>query len=332
MGIFDTMFKKKIIICIHGLANKPPKEVLERWCRTSIREGFKTIQKKGTPFTLKLVYWADLMHEKPQDMGETDKRKDTYFDDPYLPGNPEDYKTFKPSNMKKKVLDKIEKKLDEMYFKEDSFINFDKFANILVRNLFKDLDLYYHKDCPVTRYRGLLARDAIRMRLAEVLRKYSKRDILLIAHSMGTIISYDVLSQTTPDVSINTLITIGSPLAMPLILKKILIEQGRDFKKEQKPATPENIVKGWYNFSDLDDPVAINYSLGDDYRPNSNGVAPKDTIIYNNYEINGDRSPHKLYGYLRAPEVARVIYDFCSSGRSPVFLSLRQFIGRIIGR
>ena len=332
MGIMDKMFKKKVIICIHGLANKPPKDVLERWCRKSIREGLKTIEKKGTPFKLKLVYWADLMHEQPQNMKETNKKSDTYFDDPYLPGDPNAYSDFKPSNMKKKVLDKLEKKLDAMYFNDDSFINFDKFASILVRNLFKDLDLYYHKDCPVTRCRGLLARDAIRMRLAEALRKYCDRDILLISHSMGTIISYDVLTQTTPDVFINTLITIGSPLAMPLILKKILIEQGRDYKKEHKPATPENIRKAWYNYADLDDPVAINYNLSDDYMPNSSGVAPKDTIVYNNYEINGDRSPHKLYGYLRAPEVARAIYDFCTDGRSPVFLSLRSLIGRIIGR
>ncbi len=332
MGIFDKLFRKKIIICIHGLANKPPKDLLEKWCRTSIREGFKTIHKQGTPFTLKLVYWADLMHESPQDPNETDKKKDTYFDDPYVPGNPDDYAHFKPSSMKQKVLDKVEKKLDTMYFKEDSFINIDKFANILVRNLFKDLDLYYHKDCPVTRYRGLLARDAIRMRLAEMLRKYHNRDILLISHSMGTIISYDVLTQTTPDVKINTLITIGSPLAMPLVLKKILIEQERDYKKEQKPVTPENILKGWKNFSDLDDPVAINYNLGDDYRPNSHGVAPADTIIYNNYEINGDRSPHKLYGYLRAPEVARTIYDFCTSGRSEFVLSIRQRIGRLFAK
>ncbi len=329
MSIFDKMFKKKIIICIHGLANKPEKKVLETWCKASIREGFKTIQKKGTPFTLKLVYWADLMHELPQDPKEPDKKKDTYFDDPYLPGNPDDYMNFKPSKMKKKVLDRLEKRLDKMYFKEDSFINFDKIANILIRNLFKDLDLYYHKDCPVTRYRGLLARDAIRMRLAEVLRKYRDRDILLIAHSMGTIISFDVLSQTTPDVSINTLITIGSPLAMPLILKKVLIEQGRDYKKEQKPVTPENIRKGWYNYSDLDDPVAINYNLGDDYRPNSHGVVPKDTLIYNNYEINGERFPHKLYGYLRAPEVARAIYEFCTSERSEIILSIRQKISNL---
>jgi pimeloyl-ACP methyl ester carboxylesterase len=170
------------------------------------------------------------------------------------------------------------------------------------------------------------------MRLAEVLRKYSGRDILLIAHSMGSIISFDVLSQTTPDVNINTLVTIGSPLGMPLIIKKILVEQGRDFKKDRQPVVPDNIVKSWYNFSDTDDPVAINYNLADDYRANSRGIAPKDCIIYNNYVNNGDRSPHKLYGYLRAPEVSHVIYDFCTLGIPPLVTTMKRSIGRLMGR
>jgi hypothetical protein len=331
MGLFGKKARKKVIIVIHGLSNKPEKQLLEKWCRASIREGLRTIDRRGLPFTLKLVYWADLMHERPQDPRETSKKSDTYLDDPYLPGDPDQYATFTPSTIKRNLLDKLEKKIDKMYFDEGSFINFEKFANIVVRNLFKDLDLYYHRDCPVTRFRGTLARDAIRMRLAEVLRKYSARSILLIAHSMGTIISYDVLTQATPDVEIDTFITIGAPLGMPLILKKILLEQGRDIKKERQPVTPENIRAAWYNFSDLDDPVAINYNLSDDYRPNTAGIAPRDIIVFNNYENEGDRSPHKLYGYLRAPEVVNVIYNFCVSGRPAFMVAIRRGIGRLFG-
>ncbi|HOD13683.1 MAG TPA: hypothetical protein PLA65_15960 [Spirochaetota bacterium] len=331
MGLFGKKSRKKIIIVIHGLSNKPEKQLLEKWCRASIREGLRTIDKRGLPFALKLVYWADLMHEHPQSPRETNKRSDTYLDDPYLPGDPDRYAAFTPSTLKRTLLDKLEKKIDKLFFDEGSFINFEKFASIVVRNLFKDLDLYYHRDCPVTRFRGQLARDAIRMRLAEVLRTYSDRSILLISHSMGTIISYDVLTQTTPDVKIDTLVTIGSPLGMPLILKKILIEQGRDIRKERQPVTPENIVTAWYNFSDLDDPVAINYNLADDYKPNRAGIASRDIIVYNNYENDGDRSPHKLYGYLRAPEVSNVIYNFCVTGRPAFMVAVRRGIGRLFG-
>lgn len=329
MDLFKKLFRKKVIVVIHGLENKPPKDLLEKWCRKSVREGLRNIGKTGIPFALKVAYWADLLHEMPQDPKETDKKTDTFLDDPYLPGDPGFYRDFVPNRMKKKLLDRLEKRLDRIYFDEKSFINFDRFANILVRRLFKDLDCYYHRNCPVPRYRGMLARDAIRMRLADVLRKYHGREILLIAHSMGTIISYDVLVQTAPDVTINRLITIGSPLAMPLVIKKILAEQGRDFRKDRKPATPENVIDGWDNFSDLDDTVAINYSLADDYRPNSRGIGPNDVVVYNNYEHNGKREPHKIYGYLRAPEVSRVIADFCVSGRYPAIMRLRYAVGKI---
>ncbi len=325
------LFNKNIIIGIHGLANKPEKNLLEKWWIKSIKEGFSTIGEKGTPFAFKLVYWADLMHDRPYDPNETDKKSATYMDDPYVPGDPTVYTSFTPSKIKRKILDRLEKKLDKMFFDEKSFINYDKFVGILIKRLFKDLDFYYHRECSVPRFRGQNARDAIRMRLAETLRKYRKKRILLIAHSMGTIISYDVLTRTVPDVSIDTLITIGSPLALPVIQKKILLEQGRDYKKERVVISPENIQRKWSNFSDLDDPVAINYALGDDYKKNSRGVGPVDTIVYNNYVFDGDRDAHKLYGYLRAPEVSAAIYEFLTTGPVGIIFSLKRFFGGIFG-
>jgi hypothetical protein len=328
MKFFKTIFRKKIIIIIHGLANKPPKKLLEKWCRFSIGEGMRTIGEIGTPFSLRLVYWADLLHEKPQDPKEMNKKSETYLGDPYLPGNSREYENFTPSKIKQKLLDKLEKNIDKLFFDEKSFINFDRFADIVLKNLYKDLDCYYHHDCPVTRYRGLPARDAIRSRLADVLRRYRSKEILLIAHSMGTIISYDVLTRDVPDVTISTLITIGSPLAIPVIIKKILLEQGKDVLKDHRPTTPDNILRAWYNYSDLDDSVAIYHELANDYTPSTRGIEPHDFIVYNNYQHDGIRLPHKLYGYLRAPEVARAIYDFCIGGKPSWLVSLSKFFGR----
>ena len=158
MGIFN----KKIIIGIHGLANKPEKSLLKKWWIKSIREGFATIGKKGTPFTFKLVYWADLVHDIPQDPKVTDKKSPAHMKDPYVPGDPTVYSSFTPSNFKRKILDRLEKKLDKMFFDDQSFINYDKFAGLMMKSLFKDLDFYYHRECAVPRYRGQNARVAIR--------------------------------------------------------------------------------------------------------------------------------------------------------------------------
>ena len=310
MSLLDRILKRKIIIGIHGLANKPPEKLLKIWWKESIREGFDTIGKPKRPFRFTLVYWADFIHQRPQDPKEKNKKNHLFLDGPYLPGNSSVYAAFTPSNVKKRILEKLEENLDRKFFEEKSIINYDSFSNLVIRKLFKDLDFYYNKSCPVPRYADLNAMQAIRERLASVLRKHRGKEILLIAHSMGTIVSYDVLTQAVPDVKIHTFITIGSPLALPVIKKKICGEQGRDCDEHTKLPAPENIEKAWYNFSDLNDPIAINYNLADDYRMNSRGIEPIDIVIYNNYEYEGKRDAHKSYGYTRAPEVARVMRDF----------------------
>jgi len=82
---------------------------------------------------------------------------------------------------------------------------------------------------------------------------------------MGSIVAYDVLTQASPYICIHTLITIGSPLGLPIIIKKIQMEQDKNNNKDIVP-TPENIRYKWYNFSDLNDPVAVVYKISDDYK------------------------------------------------------------------
>ncbi len=313
MKILKALFDKNIIIGIHGLANKPQKELLEKWWIRSIREGLSYIGHPGASFAFKLVYWADLLYEVPLDPSESDAKSPSYMDDPYIPGDPAAYENFAPSKIKKKLLDKVNTEIDKLFFERNKVINFDKLAGLVIKNLYQDLDFYYNRDILVAQFRGQRVKDAIRSRLAQVLYKYRNRRIMLIAHSMGTIIAYDVLTQITRDVSIDSLVTIGSPLGLPFIIKKIYEEQGKDSKVEKQASTPENVLHAWHNFSDLDDPVAIMYRLGGDFKKNSSGVAPTDAVVFNNYSVNGKRDAHKLYGYLRTPEIAKVILEFCGT-------------------
>jgi hypothetical protein len=325
MRIFNSLFNKKIIIGIHGLSNKVPNSLLAQWWTKSINEGLSIIGHPETSFVFKSVYWADILYEKPLNEKEENKKSVLYEDEPYLPGNPEEYKNFIPSKIKKKFLDAVERKIDKVFFEEHNFINFDKIADLFIRSLYSDLDFYYNRECNLPKYSGLPVKSEIRKRLAEVLYKYRNKQILLVGHSMGSIIAYDVLIHSVPDVNVHTLITIGSPLGLPLIIKKIHAEQGMNNKTGIVPS-PENIRQKWYNFSDLNDPVAMVYNISDDYKKNSHGVGPEDVIVYNNYEYNGKRNAHKLFGYLRAPEVANVIYDFCVSGKSGFYSILKRRI------
>ena len=146
---------------------------------------------------------------------------------------------------------------------------------------------------------------------------------------MGSIIAYDVLSQAQPDIKIDTLVTIGSPLGLPIIINKIKSEQHIKFSKLHKLCTPESVRSHWYNLSDLRDKVAINYNLKDDYSENSKGVRPVDKMVHNNYKIYGDENPHKSYGYLRAPEMAEIIDEFLTVGQNKIKLWCREKIARL---
>ena len=93
---------------------------------------------------------------------------------------------------------------------------------------------------------------------------------------------------------------------------------------ENHMVSPPGIYKNWYNFSDITDKVAFNYTLAEDFSENSNGIAPIDFLVENDYEIEGEHNPHKSYGYLRTADFAKVLNGFITSET----ISLGQKIAR----
>ncbi len=298
---------KKIIIGIHGLKNKPPREILENWWKKSILEGFQNHGLPELDFHFELVYWADLNYEKPLDPLVTDKNDSLFLEYPYVPAT-EIEESHEDHNFKRKVLDKVETGLDKLFLHKKGIGGLEAIVDLAIRRKFIDLDIYYHGKCRVNEQQ--IAKNAFRNRLIEVLRKHKRKKIMLVTHSMGSIIAYDALTQEVPGIRIDTLITSGSPLGLPIILKKILIEQHQNIDQNSKPSTPQNIRKAWHNFSDLNDKIALNYNLADDYSANTRGIIPQDNIVDNNYEYNRQKNPHKVYGYLRSPQMAEVIHSF----------------------
>ena len=135
---------------------------------------------------------------------------------------------------------------------------------------------------------------------------------------MGCIIAYDVLAglccarglHGRNGTNVHTFITAGSPLGLPVIMKKIMREYYPELNRYAQLPTPETIRHRWYNFSDIEDKVAINYDLGDDYVENSNAVKPFDVIVQNMYINNGKRNPHCILGYLRTRELSEAVCQF----------------------
>lgn len=322
----------KVIIGVHGLGNKPPKKLLEQWWKDAIEEGFKKIDKTFTDYRFELVYWSDIIHDEPLDIKCHDKDNPLCLIEKYLPASgvfkPEDHST------RKRILDFITREFDSIFLNEDFSLNYSFVTDSIIRHWFHDLDIYYESNSDENHL--VRVKEKIRKRLVTVLKKYRHEEILIIGHSMGSIIAYDVLSFEVPHIKIDTFLTIGSPLGVPVVKSKIAAERKLNHKNTVHLTTPHNVQRKWYNFSDLEDKVAFNYRLSDDYRANRNLVKPMDYIVNNDYEIEGQRNPHKSYGYLRTKEFALKLAEFLEY-RKPLTLNaiwerLNQWKDNVIRR
>lgn len=316
----------QIIIGIHGLGNHPPRKVLTRWWKKSIREGLKKAGFRHPFFRFELAHWADTMHPQPLDPHIKDNTHPLFLNEPYVKGS--EFQRGKSASFKKKLLDQIDKRLDKALMKEDKTLKLSAVADLVLRKYFLDMHQYYSPQAAGPEQPEALLRNHIRNRVAETIRKHQNKEILLIAHSMGSIIAYDVLTWTAPELRVSVFMTIGSPLGLPLVMSKMYSELKQIGRETEKLKTPPGVRLAWYNLSDLNDRVAMDYRLKGDYEKNNRGVEVIDRIVYNNYIYKGKRNPHKSYGYLRTPEMAEIINVFLNRGKPRIWKWLEKIFSR----
>ncbi len=302
---------RNVIIGIHGLGNKPPKETLENWWKLAIKEGLRTNNFPTRLPHFELVYWADILHEKPLDKRIKDENNPLFLDEKYIKA-PKDF-PIEDHSTRKKIMDFLVPQMQKIFLNENLTLNYSFITDAIVHKYFKDLEIYYAENCTDENKELCKAKDLIKGRLIQTLEKYKSENIMLIGHSMGSIVAYDVLNFDMPNIPVHTLVTMGSPLGLPVVISKIASEQKQLHVPNPRLTTPESVTQNWFNFSDISDKVAFNYMLSDDFEANSNGIKAKDFQIVNNYEINGERNPHKSFGYLRTPEFAKVLSEFILS-------------------
>jgi len=300
------------IIGIHGLSNKPEKNILENWWQQSIIEGLqKNCGLQNPEVSFRMVYWADLLYKNPQHNDEHFSFDSLYNDEPYLPARENALKEYKDSwrdDLRAGALDIIGSGADALKV----HFGVNALADWLLSRLLKDLDFYYDNQRNIRNRAGQpeLARKVLRDELKEVLREEQGQELMVVAHSMGSIIAYDALrdlGQSDPDLAISHLVTIGSPLGLPHVKGKII--QERNYDPEVR--TPSIVNRSWVNFADKKDPVAMDVHLHDDYKENRHNVRVKDDLVTNDYVApHGKANHHKSYGYLRTPEFSGLVKSF----------------------
>lgn len=271
-------------------------------------EGLKSNRYKSALPKFELVYWADIVHDKPLNILETDADNPYFLDEIYTKA-PLDF-PLENHDTRRKLLDFLGKQMNRIFLDDDLSLHYSFITDAIVRKYFKDLEIYYKENHIKENGELVKISELIRERLLSKLEKYKNDDIMLISHSMGSIIAFDVLSFVAPDINVKTFITMGSPLGLPVVISKIAAEQKQRGNVANLMKTPPGILKSWFNFSDILDKVAFNYKLSDDFSENNLGVKPVDFVVVNNYEMNGIHNPHKSYGYLRTAEFSKILNEF----------------------
>ncbi|MGB5540782.1 MAG: hypothetical protein WBO37_11880 [Gammaproteobacteria bacterium] len=137
--------------------------------------------------------------------------------------------------------------------------------------------------------------------------------VLLIGHSMGSVIAYDSLWELGHLEGLqrcaDCFLTIGSPLGMHYVQRR-LIGLGHC----RPPIYPQNIRR-WVNIAARGDLVALDPKLSDDFgdmvkRGAVESITDMTDGVYNYYRDGRGLNVHKSYGYLVNPHVARVIADW----------------------
>lgn len=142
------------------------------------------------------------------------------------------------------------------------------------------------------------------------------RPVLLIGHSLGSVIGWDTLwslrHEATTGAGIDLFMTLGSPLGNRVIQRGL-----RGFNAPGRARYPDNLRR-WVNLVAFGEMTALDRRMGNDFAAmESAGMVDsiEDYDVYNHYRENGRLLVHSEYGYLVNKVTAGIIADWWRSQR-----------------
>lgn len=137
------------------------------------------------------------------------------------------------------------------------------------------------------------------------------RPVLLLAHSMGSMIAWDALWQLTGDGryqgTIDLWMTLGSPLGLRYIQRRLL------GAGEEGAARYPRVIRRWVNVAAAGELTALDPSLANDFdgmRELGLVDSIEDVEIYNWFRFGDTLNVHAEYGYLANSEVASRVAEW----------------------
>jgi endonuclease G len=108
--------------------------------------------------------------------------------------------------------------------------------------------------------------------------------IVLVGHSLGSVVAFDLLSRLPAGQPVPVLVTCGSPLGLPVVQRNLLAKD--------QPRFPDR-VGGWLNAYDTKDVVALAHPLGKSFGDRVDDL-----------EVHNPSYPHAIDDYLADERIA----------------------------
>ena len=323
-----TDLANKKIIMIHGLASKPPRAITHHLWKKTLTENIRVSHPElaqlldQNPDVFESAYWADsIPHHIPDDAGysrklekQVDKviRERRRTQDKFHVGVGEKLGGF----FKDRGLDLVKLLAGALTVKDDVMTTF-----------LRETELY-EQDQYIS--------DQIRAPLEHALRKAwdAGQEPIIVSHSMGTFISYDVLWRFSHrEVEgfkkyrkrrVKMFITMGSPLGDSTVRELLFSDHHRKHGKRQFPTN----IDFWHNYACLGDVVSHQKNFDECFYqpmrklklfPAAKKFRSIDYVdLHNPFEVvshagnrgKEKRNPHKSYGYLAQPRLGSWIADY----------------------
>lgn len=169
----------------------------------------------------------------------------------------------------------------------------------------RDLRRYLQDDNGIAKH----TRRMLKLRLRSAAE--GRHPVLLIAHSMGSVIAYDSLWEMSASgrdhLRLDMLVTMGSPLGQRYMQKRV---QGAG---ESGYARYPNNIRRWKNLASVGDLTALDPVLADDFEEMLElGLLEsfEDETLYTHFRLDGNLNVHAEYGYLVHERTARTISEW----------------------
>jgi len=307
------------VVFIHGLANKPEADYLYKlWKRKLAHADGFDLDTDGV--TSCSAHWSDVLYESPDtDLAAYERAiENTEVAQAVAMLDSIDESGLDPAQREK--LEKLRRRLDlvDADFGPEDLTDAEREAilleripmpawlrNRLMARFVRDAHMYFFNTRSTPRAGQTFAvRDELRKRFVAALRQgESSRPLVVVSHSMGTIIAYDTLKHDPACPRIDGLMTLGSPLGL---------DEVQDFfpKWTRDDGFPSERLDGrWVNvFDRLDPVVGLDPKFANDYRRRG------ENVVEDIEEPNWGKWRHSVSKYLQGKKLRGALREMLVGG------------------